>query len=60
MESDDLFLSGLCAIEWNRFITALKSVGVSLTDDLDALLWAGGDATGNITVKTFMLPSFNN
>jgi hypothetical protein len=51
MGSDDLFLSGPSATNWKLFITTLKSVGVSLIEEPDSLLWAGGDATGIIMVK---------
>jgi ribonuclease HI len=49
--SDDLFLEGPIATEWNHYISALKSAGVSLSNQPDSLLWAGGDATGSISVK---------
>jgi hypothetical protein len=49
--SDDLFLEGPIATEWNSYISALKSSGVSLSNQSDSLLWAGGDATGSISVK---------
>jgi hypothetical protein len=34
-----------------RLYTALKSAGISLNDSQDTLLWAGGDASGILTVK---------
>lgn len=51
MTSRDLSLREPLAAEWNRFISALKSTRILLTVDPDVLLWAGGDATGSITVK---------
>ena len=52
MTDSDLLLSELLASEWIRFSTALKSVGITLRVELDVLLWAGGDESGLITVKT--------
>jgi hypothetical protein len=47
----DLALGGLWATEWTCFIAAIRSIDISLTDDPDLLLWAGGDVTGTLTVK---------
>jgi len=49
--SGALSLEGSQAIEWSRYTSALKGAGISLTDNPDTLLWAGGDATGYINVK---------
>jgi hypothetical protein len=49
--SRDLCLREPLASEWNRFTSTLKSAMISLNADPDALLWAGGDASGSITVK---------
>jgi hypothetical protein len=38
-------------MEWDHYTSALKEAGVSLSPCPDTLSWAGGDATGNITVK---------
>jgi hypothetical protein len=51
LDSGSLSLEGSLATEWNRYTTALKGAGISLSDTPDILLWAGGDATGSITVK---------
>jgi hypothetical protein len=54
---DDWLDSAACPLkirwlsEWSRFTTALKGAGITLTDQPDSLLWAGGDATGSLTVK---------
>lgn len=49
--SRDLVLGGSWATEWNCYIAAIRGVGISLTVEPDSLLWAGGDATGTLTVK---------
>jgi hypothetical protein len=59
MGSGDLLLSDPSATEWNLYITALKSVGVSLSTEQDSLLWAGGDATGIISVKNLYAALLN-
>jgi hypothetical protein len=46
-----LNLSGQDATDWDSYTVALRSVGISLNDEPDSLLWAGGDATGVISVK---------
>jgi hypothetical protein len=46
-----LSLDGLQACEWNSYTSALKRSGITLSDNPDMLLWAGGDSTGSITVK---------
>ena len=51
LDSGSLSLEGSLATEWNRYTTALKGAGITLSDTLDILLWAGGDATGSITIK---------
>jgi hypothetical protein len=51
LDSGTLSLDGSIAIEWCRYTSALKGAGISLSDQPDTLLWAGGDATGSITVK---------
>jgi hypothetical protein len=51
LDSGSLSLEGSLAIEWSRYTSALKGSGISLSDKPDILLWAGGDATGSITVK---------
>jgi hypothetical protein len=39
------------ASKWDTFTSALRSVGISLTSDSDTIIWAGGDASGVISVK---------
>jgi len=51
LTSSDLTLRELIATEWTHFTTALKSAGISLTVELDTLVWAGGDTSGAILVK---------
>jgi hypothetical protein len=51
MGSGELSLSDQCAVEWASFTSALRCAGISLSDEPDVLIWAGGDATGHITVK---------
>jgi hypothetical protein len=51
LDSGDLGLEGSNATEWKCYTSALKRVGISLTDKPDLLLWAGGDATGSCSVK---------
>jgi hypothetical protein len=50
-DSGSLLLDGPLACEWNRYTSALKSSGITLTENLILILWAGGDATGSTTVK---------
>jgi ribonuclease HI len=47
----ELSLCDPLASEWTRYTTSLKSAGISLSADPDGLVWAGGDATGVISVK---------
>jgi hypothetical protein len=42
-------------VEWDRFTSALKTAGITLNDKPDALRWAGGDATGIISVKNIYI-----
>jgi hypothetical protein len=49
--SRDLALVGSWAAEWTCFIAAIRGAGISLSTEPDSLLWAGGDATGTLTVK---------
>jgi ribonuclease HI len=49
--SGELHLSGSLAFEWDHYSSALKAAGISLSPLPDTLQWAGGDGTGNITVK---------
>jgi ribonuclease HI len=51
LHSRDFPLFGSMAREWDSFSAALKQAGISLTEARDALIWAGGDATGRVTVK---------
>jgi ribonuclease HI len=55
IHSSDLSLQGQLATEWDVYTTALKSAGVSLSNAPDSLLWAGGDASGLLTVKNAYL-----
>jgi hypothetical protein len=49
--SGELNLSGQNATDWDSFMVSLRSTNISLNDEPDSLLWAGGDAIGFITVK---------
>lgn len=49
--SSELALVGSWAEEWNCYIIALRSAGITLSTEPDSLLWAGGDATGTLSVK---------
>jgi hypothetical protein len=51
----ELALSGREAVEWDRFTSALKTTGITLNDNPDALRWVGGDATGIISVKNIYI-----
>jgi hypothetical protein len=53
--STELSLSGGEAIEWCSYIEALNSAGISILAEPDVLLWAGGDASGIISVKNLYL-----
>jgi hypothetical protein len=50
-----LGLNGTLAEEWNNFTKGLTTAGVYLGEENDKLLWAGGDASGKITVKNIYL-----
>jgi ribonuclease HI len=43
------------ASEWDAFTNALKSAGIALNGGQDTLIWAGGDASGHLTVKNVYL-----
>jgi hypothetical protein len=60
LRSSDLNLDGRWALEWNRFSSALKSAGISLTEEPDSLLWTGGDASGLLTVKNLYEALFSH
>jgi hypothetical protein len=51
IDSGSLSLFGLQAWEWNSFTSALKRSGITLSENPDCLVWAGGDSSGSITVK---------
>jgi len=51
LSATELALSGREAVEWDCYTSALKTTGISLNDNPDALKWVGGDATGIISVK---------
>jgi hypothetical protein len=57
LDSAYLSLDGPLALEWSRYTSALKGAGITLTDQPDLLLWAGGDATGSLTVKNIYMPT---
>jgi ribonuclease HI len=49
-------------MEWDSFTAALKCAGISLTDAQDSLIWAGGDASGIVSVKNIyaaLLPALD-
>jgi hypothetical protein len=50
--NSELGLSGMHAVEWERFISELNSVGVTLKSSVeDVLLWTGGDSSRELNVK---------
>jgi hypothetical protein len=51
----DLHLRDPLDTEWTRFTSALKRAGISLRNEPDILMWAGGDQSGLITVKNIYL-----
>lgn len=59
LERNDLLLDGLLATECNCYTTALKRAGISLIDSSDSLLWAGGDASGTVSVKNLYVALIN-
>jgi hypothetical protein len=62
LHSRDLPLFGSMALEWDSYTAALKQAGISLTDARDSLIWAGGDATGRVSVKNIyaaLLPALD-
>jgi hypothetical protein len=59
MNSDDLLLCNPIATEWDHYVSALKGAGVTLSSSPDSLLWAGGDATGSLSVKNLYIALHN-
>jgi len=55
LHSNVLLLRGPMASEWDAFTGALKSAGIALNGGQDTLIWAGGDASGHLTVKNVYL-----
>jgi hypothetical protein len=55
----ELSLSGQEVVEWTRFTSALKNAGISLIEEPDSLRWAGGDASGFISVKNIYIALIN-
>jgi hypothetical protein len=51
LNSEYLNLFNQSAIEWDIYASALKEAGITLSQGPDTLRWAGGDATGNLSVK---------
>jgi hypothetical protein len=51
MGCSDLVLVGSWAAEWTCYIAAIRGAGISLSTEPDTLIWAGGDASGTLTVK---------
>jgi hypothetical protein len=47
----DLSFIGWRAIAWNHYTAELKCAGISLKEEPDSLVWAGGDASGIPSVK---------
>jgi ribonuclease HI len=58
----DLSFFGWRAIAWEHYTTELKCAGISLREEPDSLVWAGGDASGIPSVKNIFsaLLSFKN
>jgi hypothetical protein len=46
-----LKLSGELALEWDSFILALRTNGISLNDSSDKLVWSWNRALGTVSVK---------
>jgi hypothetical protein len=51
LSSGHLNLSGEATTDWDTFSSALRSAGISLNSESDTIFWAGGDASGVLTVK---------
>jgi hypothetical protein len=43
IDSADLGLTGELSMEWKQFRRALQAAGVVVTDNVDELIWTGGD-----------------
>jgi hypothetical protein len=55
INSGRLNLNGDAASEWDTFTSALRSAGISLNSDSDTIIWAGGDASGVISIKNIYM-----
>jgi len=51
MSNTELGVTSNLASKWECYCNSLNEVGVSLLDVVVSLLWAGGDSTGQLTVK---------
>jgi hypothetical protein len=51
IDSKHLKLSGDLALEWDNFILALRTNGISLNESCDKLVWSWNRALGTVTVK---------
>jgi len=49
--NENLELTGEQDFEWKSYTTELNMAEISLDNNVDTLLWTGGDSSGNITVK---------
>jgi hypothetical protein len=51
IDSNHLKLSGELALEWDNFILALRTNGISLNDSSDKLVWSWNRSLGTVFVK---------
>jgi hypothetical protein len=51
LHSSSLQLHDPLAKEWDAFASSLNSAGISLSNEQDTLLWAGGDGSGSLSVR---------
>jgi hypothetical protein len=55
LDSAELGILGDLATEWEHYRRALHSLGISLNDSADELLWIGGDRSGILNSKNIYL-----
>jgi len=58
-DSMDLGLRGKQAIEWDQYLNSLTGEGIKLKDDSDQLLWTGGNASCQLSVKNAYLAYYS-
>ena len=52
LEPAGLRLEGDKAQEWNSFLLRLRSSGISLSDEVDTLVWTLNHSIGSVTVQS--------